>query len=94
MVAALIFQYFLNGALIALPVITVVVLIVLSFTFPNWPRVSAVIALLPGVLIPVFVLLGYLSGSAPVWLLAFDWAIFGWVVLSALKFLLISKKDS
>ncbi len=92
MVRALIFQYFLNGFVLPVPIITVVFLLVLSFLFSKWPRTSAGLALLPGVLIPVSVLLGYLSGTVPLWLLVFDWVIFGWLVLSVLKLFLFKRQ--
>lgn len=93
MIAVLILQYFLNGIVIALPVITAAILIALSLTFQKWPRISTGIALLPGILIPALVLFGYLNGTAPLWLLIFDWMIFGWVVLSSLKLLLHRETD-
>ncbi|MFK7865480.1 MAG: hypothetical protein AB8B95_14790 [Pseudohongiellaceae bacterium] len=85
MIVALVSQFFLFGVLVALPVIAVVILLALSVAFKKWAKASAALSLLPGFLIPGAVLLGFLNGTAPVWLLIFDWIIFGWVVVSAIK---------
>lgn len=92
MIVVLVSQFFLFGVLAVLPVITVVILLVLSVAFRKWPKASAAASLLPGFLIPVAVLLGYLNGTAPMWLLIFDWAIFSWVVVSAVNTL--AEKDT
>ena len=88
MTVALVSQYILLGVIVAVPVATVMILLVLSFTYHKWPKLSAALSLIPGVFIPLLVLLGFLNGSAPAWLLVFDWAIFGWVVVSVMRALL------
>lgn len=76
-------QYFVGRPILAVPVVTVAILLILSFTFDRWPRTSAALALVPGFFIPVSVLIGFLGGMAPLALLIFDMIIFSWIVVSA-----------
>lgn len=88
-VVAVALQYFLLAVIVAVPVIAVIILLALSFTFEKWPRTSAAMSLLPGLLVPILVLIGYLNDTAPTWLLLFDWMIFSWVVASAINVLFL-----
>jgi len=78
-VLAMTVRYLLLGALMAPPFVTVCVLLALSFAHSRWPRASAALTLVPGVLIPVLVLLGYLNGGVELPLVVFDWLLFAWV---------------
>lgn len=76
-------RYFFVGAILAPPFVTVVLLLLLSFSYSRWPRTSAAISLVPGLLIPVLVLIGYLRGNVELALVVFDWILFGWIVWNA-----------
>jgi len=82
---AMAIRYFLVGAVLTLPFMTVVLLLFLSFSYSRWPRISAAISLVPGLLIPVLVLMGYLRGNIELALVVFDWVLFGWIVWSAIN---------
>ena len=81
---AVILRLLLVGATLPAPIIIIVILVVLSFTYSHWPRVSAIVSLIVAVLVPVMVLIGYLNGKADIALLIFDSTIFLWVILSAI----------
>jgi len=85
-------RYLSVGAVLALPFVTVVVLLLLSFSYARWPRFSASISLVPALLIPVLVLIGYLRGNVELALVVFDWILFGWIVLNATRELV--RKDT
>jgi len=76
-------RYLLVGAVLALPFVTVAVLLLLSFSHARWPRFSASVSLLPALLIPALVLIGYLRGNVELALVVFDWILFGWIAWSA-----------
>ena len=78
-------RYLLVGAIMALPFATVVLLLLLSFSYSRWPKSSAAISLVPGFLIPVLVLSGYLRGNVEPALVVFDWILFAWIVWNAVN---------
>ena len=82
---AMALRYFLVGAILALPFVTVALLLLLSFSYARWPRISASISLVPGLLIPLLVLVGYLRGNVGLALVVFDWILFGWIVWNAIN---------
>lgn len=86
-VVAMMVRYVLLDSIMAPPFITIILLVVLSFTFGRWPKTSASLALVPGFLIPVGVYLGYRSGDMEIQLVIFDWIVFFWVIVSATNFL-------
>ena len=77
-------RYFGMGVFSPAPVVIIVVLVVLSIMYGYWPRVSAAVAGLLSVLVPVSVLLGYLQGAAPLGLLLFDTVLFVYVLVCSL----------
>jgi len=76
-------RYVFVGAILALPFMTVAVLLLLSFSYARWPRFSASMSLVPGLLVPVLVFTGYLRGNVELALVVFDWILFGWIVWNA-----------
>ena len=76
-------RYVVLDALLVVPFGTVGVLLALSFAHRRWPRLSAGVAVLIALTVPVMVLRAYLNGNVELALVVFDWVIFGWVVLSA-----------
>jgi len=81
-------RYFALGSIMMPPFATIVVLFVLSYTFARWPRSSALLALVSGILIPVGPLLGHLNGTMEIELLIFDWIVFSWLIVSAIRALI------
>jgi len=84
-VLAMAIRYVFIGSILAPPFVTIVLLVVLSFTYSRWPRISASVSLVPGFLIPVLVLIGYLRGNVELALVVFDWILFGWIVWRAVR---------
>ena len=82
-VVAMTVRYFMLDIVMLAPIVTIAVLVALSFTFHRWPRATAGIALVPGILIPLFVLIGYWNGDIEIELVIFDWIIFLWLIVSA-----------
>lgn len=84
-VLAMAIRYLLLDLMMAIPLVTVALLVLLSISHRRWPRASAAISLVPGMLIPIFVLVGYLRGRVELALVVFDWLVLGWIVWSAIR---------
>lgn len=64
--------------------INVVILVLLSFSYARLPRLSAAVSLVPGLMVPILVLLGYLRGNVGIFFVVFDWILFGCIVWYAI----------
>jgi hypothetical protein len=84
-VVAVLTRYLVLGVLMWMPFVTVFVLILLSFSYHRWPRVSAGLALVPALVIPLLVLVGYLQDRVEAALVVFDWILFGWIGWAAVS---------
>ena len=78
-------RYFVDGNVQLPPIVIIVLLTVISFSYHRWPRTCMVVSLSLAVLIPVSVLFGYLEGNAELALLLFDGTIFSWVIVSVIN---------
>lgn len=50
---AIAIRYVFVGSILVPPFVTIVLLILLSFSYSKWPRFSASVSLVPGLIIPV-----------------------------------------
>ena len=82
---AITLRFVLLDSILPVPFVIIVILVVLSFTCNRWPRASAIASIILSVLVPVMVLLGYLNGSVELALVIFDWIVFIWIIISAIR---------
>jgi hypothetical protein len=77
-------RYITLGSILLPSIFITILLLILSCTYSKWPRITAALALVSGIVTPALVFIGYRDGNVEIELVIVDCIVFAWITICAM----------